>query len=178
MASDDVPRMRTPSRSSARASRRRSLTAELDHHPDRLLHRDDLEHVLQREGLEVEGVGDIEIGGDSLGIGVHHHGPVAQLPKGHGRPHAAVVELDTLPDPVGATSQDQHGLIPARLRLVLLVVGGVEVGSGGGKLAGTGVHGLIGRPNPEPMALGANRRLGRRPGDRPAGGRRSRAASF
>ena len=44
----------------------------------------------------------------SLGIGVHHDGAVAQLPEGHRRPNAAVVELDTLPDPVGAAPKDHH----------------------------------------------------------------------
>ena len=45
---------------------------------------------------------------------------------------------------------------PTGAGLVLLVVGGVEVRRGRGELAGAGVHRLVGRPDAERVALGAD----------------------
>ena len=92
----------------------RRLPAELHHHAERLLDVHDLEHVLERERLEVEGVRDVEVGGDRLGVRVDHHRPVAQLAERHRRAHAAVVELDALPDPVGPAAEDHDGPLTAR----------------------------------------------------------------
>ncbi len=89
----------------------RRLPAELHHHADRLLDVHDLEHVLERERLEVQRVGDVEVGGDRLRIGVHHHGAIAQLAERQRRAHAAVVELDTLPDAVGAAAENHDGAV-------------------------------------------------------------------
>ena len=121
------------------------MSSELHHHAEGPLHVGDLQHVLQGERLEVEGVGDVEVGGDGLGVGVHHYRAVAQLPEGQHRPDAAVVELDALPDAVGPAAQDQDGFLPGGRSLVLFVVTGVEIGRGGGELAGAGVHHLVGR---------------------------------
>ena len=114
IASGEVPRIGTPSALEPARQPERRLPAELHHHAERLLHVHDLEHVLQRERLEVERVGDVEVGGDRLGIGVHHHGAVAQLAERHRRADAAVVELDALPDPVGPAAQDDDGPVAAR----------------------------------------------------------------
>ena len=73
--------------------------------PSRLLDLDDREHVLERERLEVEAVGGVVVGGDRLGVAVDHHRVAAGLAHGHGGVHAAVVELDPLPDAVRARSR-------------------------------------------------------------------------
>ena len=92
----------------------RRLPAELHDHADRLLDVHDLEHVLERERLEVERVGDVEVGGDRLRVRVDHHRAVAELAEGHRRADAAVVELDPLPDAVGAAAQDDDRPVAAR----------------------------------------------------------------
>jgi hypothetical protein len=68
----------------------------------------DLQHVLQRQRLEVEPIGGVVVGRDRLGVAVDHDGLVARLAQRHGGVHAGVVELDALADAVRARSQDQR----------------------------------------------------------------------
>ncbi len=52
----------------------RRLPAELHDDALGLLHRQDLEHVFERERLEVQAVGGVVVGGDGLGVAVDHDG--------------------------------------------------------------------------------------------------------
>ena len=113
---------------------------------------DHLEDVLEGQRLEVQPVGGVVVGGDGLGVAVDHHRLVAGVLQRHDRVHAGVVELDALPDPVGARAEDQHRRLLPRLHLVLLVVGGVVVRRAGGELGGAGVDGLVDRPDAQPPA--------------------------
>ncbi len=90
----------------------RRLAAELHEDAVRLLAFDDGEDVLERERLEVEPVGRVVVRRDRLGVAVDHHGLVAGLGDRLGRVHAAVVELEALPDPVRAGAEDDD-LLPA-----------------------------------------------------------------
>ena len=74
--------------------------------PFGLLAVHDLEHVLERQRLEVQLVRDVEVGRDRLGIRVDHDRLVPLLAERHHRAHAAVVELDALPDPVRTAAED------------------------------------------------------------------------
>src|SRR5439155_25983890 len=74
---------------------------------------------------------------------------------------AAVVALESLSDAVRTTPEDHDALLAERLGLVLLVVGRIEIRRRRGKLAGAGVHRLVGRVNAEFPTLLANRHLGR-----------------
>ena len=125
--------------------RQRRLTAELDDHSldgtRGALGTVDLQDVLEREGLEVEAVGDVVVGRDRLGVAVDHDGLVA-LTQRHGGVHARVVKLDALADAVRAGAQDDDCLAFARADLVLLVVGRVVVGRACRELGGAGVDGL------------------------------------
>ena len=80
----------------------RRLTAELRDDADRPLTVADRKHLLDAERLEVEPVGGVVVGRDRLGVAVHHHGLVAELPESLRGVDAAVVEFDSLADPVGA----------------------------------------------------------------------------
>ena len=136
------------------------LPAELHDHAVGALALDDAEHVLEAEGLEVEAVGGVVVGGDGLGVAVDHDRLVAQLGERPAGLHAAVVELDALADAVGAAAQDDH-LGPARgRRLVALLVVGVEVGRLGRELAGAGVDPVVVRLDLPLAAPGAHLRLG------------------
>ena len=91
-----------------RQAQRRLPAERADHPGDRAgrpLGLDHLEHVLERERLEVEAVGGVVVGGDGLGVAVDHHRLVAGVLQRHDRVHAGVVELDALPDPVRARSR-------------------------------------------------------------------------
>ena len=70
----------------------------------------DLEHVLERERLEVQLVRDVEVGRDGLGIRVDHDRLVPLLAQRQRGAHAAVVELDALPDPIRAAAEDHDRL--------------------------------------------------------------------
>ena len=82
-AAASARRTRPRRRTAARARRRRARCAAI-------------------ERLEVEAVGGVVVGRDRLGVRVHEHRLVAELPQRLRRVDAAVVELDRLPDPVRA----------------------------------------------------------------------------
>ena len=111
----------------------RRLSAECDDDAVRLLGVEYAEHVLVRQRLEVQPVGGVEIGGDGLGVVVDddHLEPLA-----FERPDAVdgrIVELDALSYADGTGAEDDDLLLVGRmlfeelLRLVLVVVGGIEV---------------------------------------------------
>ncbi len=120
------------------------LAAELDDHPERPFVLDDVEDVLEGEGLEVEAIGRVVVGGDRLRVAVDHDGLDPEVAQGEGGVHAAVVEFDPLADAVRARAQDDDLGTRGGRRLVLLFVCGVEVGRVGFELGGAGVHGLEG----------------------------------
>ncbi len=106
---------------------------------------DDVEHVFERERLEVEAVGGVVVGRDRLGVGVDHDGLVAQFAQRERGVDAAVVELDALADAVGPPPRIMtFGLSLGRLSSSRLV-GRVVVGRVGLELGRAGVHQLVDR---------------------------------
>ncbi len=175
-AEDRQARVREPLR-----ERERRLATELDddalHRPRGELRLVDLEHVLERQRLEVEAVGRVVVGRDRLRVAVDHDRLVA-LAQREGRVHAGVVELDALPDAVRARAEDDHGLALARRDLGLQVVRRVVVRRARGELGRARVDRLVDGPDAERVADLAHGRLARRahaPQARPA--RRTARAS-
>ena len=123
----------------------RRLAAELHDDAPGPLVGDDVGDVLEGERLEVQAVGDVVVGADGLRVAVDHDRLVAQLAGGERGVHAAVVELDALADAVGAGAEDDDALPLARLGLVLLLVGRVEVRGLGLELGGARVDRLVDR---------------------------------
>ena len=106
----------------------RGLAAELGDNAHGLLLLVDAQNVLQRQGLEVELVRGVVVGGDGGGVAVDDDGLEAQLLQSQRGVDGAVVELDALADPVGAAAQDHDlGLLALDGVLVLTVVGGEVV---------------------------------------------------
>ena len=106
----------------------RRLAAELRDDAQGLFLFVDGEHVLQRQGLEVELVRGVVVGGDGLRVAVDHDRLKAQGLERLCRVHAAVVELDALADAVGAGAEDHDLLgVCAHRGRVLDVVGGEVV---------------------------------------------------
>ena len=138
----------------------RGLAAQGDHHAVGLLCVDDVHHVLVGDGLEVEAVGGVVVGGDGFGVAVDHDGLVAQVVQGVGGMDAAVVELDALADAVGARADDHGLLLAAGSDLGLLVVGLVVVAGLGGELGGAGVDGLEDAHHAQLLAARADLLLG------------------
>ena len=103
--SGDVPMIGTPLASSARASFSGVCPPYCTITPFGLLRVDDLEHVLERQRLEVQAVGRVVIGRHGFRIAVDHDRFVAVLAQRERGVHAAVVELDALPDAVRAAAE-------------------------------------------------------------------------
>ena len=89
------------------------LAAELEDQALGLFRGHDVEHVFPGQGLEIELVRGVVVGGHGFGVGVDHDGLHPNLLQGEGGLAAAVVELDALADAVGAAAQD-HDLVAGR----------------------------------------------------------------
>jgi hypothetical protein len=113
----------------------------------------DVEHVFEREGLKVELVAGVVVGGDGLGVGIDHDGLVAELAQGEAGMDAAVVELDALADAVRAATEDHDFLAVVVAHLVLDAVGGVVVRREGLELGRAGVHEAVGGDDASRFAL-------------------------
>ena len=105
----------------------RRLATQLHDDAFRLLAPNDLEHVLERQRLEVQLVRDVVVGRDGLGIRVDHDRLVPRFAERHHRAHAAVVELDALPDAIRSTPENHDRTAAGLRRLALLVVRAVQV---------------------------------------------------
>ena len=139
----------------------RGLSAELDDGRVALLALVDVEDVLEGEGLEEELVAGVVIGRDGLRVGVHHDGLEALLLQREGGMNAAVVELDSLTDAVGPSAEDHHLLLRSLAGLILVAVGGVEIGGRRLELRRAGVDQSVGGVDALALPLLADGVLGR-----------------
>src|SRR2546423_10238762 len=101
--------------------------------------------MLEGERLEIELVGDVEIGRDRLGVRVDHDRLVTLLAQSERGTYAAVIELHALPDPIRPASQNHNRLLAGPGRFAFFVVTAVEIRRGRRKLTCTGIHHLVGR---------------------------------
>ena len=151
----------------------RRLPAELDDDAEKaapgLLDTDQFGHVLLGQGLEVQPVRGVVIGGHGLRIAIDHNGLEAGFLEGIGRVHAAVIELDPLADAVRAAAQYHHLVAVRRVGLAfgrrqpVALVGGIHIRRARGELGGAGVDALEHRDHAQgPAAAGhRGRRLAR-----------------
>ena len=125
----------------------RRLAAILHDHTQRFFLVHNLQHIFQRERLEVQAVAGVVVGRHGFGIAVDHDGFVTILAHGERRVHAAVVKLDALADAVGTATEHHDLLVVGRLGLALTVavafVRGIQVGGVGGELGRASVHTLV-----------------------------------
>ena len=121
----------------------RSLAAILHDDADGLLNVHDLEHILEGNRLEVEAIRGVVIGRDCFRIAVDHDGLEAVLAQRQRCMHAAVVELDALPDAVRAAAEHDDLLSVSGLGLALLLVGRIQIGGVGRELCRAGVDPLV-----------------------------------
>ena len=144
----------------------RGLPAELDDHAEqfalRLLDAQDLQHVLVGQRLEIQPVGGVVIGRDGLGVAVDHDGLEALFGKCEAGVDAAIVELDPLPDAVGAAAEDddllavgRHGLAFGRAEAGGLV-GRIHIRGNRLELGGAAVDALEDGEDAELVAQGAH----------------------
>ena len=106
------------------------LTTQLYDDAFRLFMLDDFPQVLPVNGLEIELVGNIEVGRNGLRVAVDHDGLVPAFFNGHQPVDTAVIKLDTLPDAVGARSEHDDLLFVAAFAFIGMTAfeSGVEIG--------------------------------------------------
>ena len=140
----------------------RRLAAELHDHAlersIRLFRRQNLEHVLARQRLEIETVGRVVIRRHRLRIAIDHDGLVALLAQREAGVTAAIVEFDALPDAVRPTTENDDFLFVRRRRLAgglareRPLVGRIHVGRGRREFRRAGVDALEHRTHAERLS--------------------------
>ena len=151
---------------------KRGLAAERHHDAVGALNIDDIHDVLVGERLKVQAVGRVIVGRDGLGIAVDHDGLKAAGRQRVARVHAAVIELDTLANAVGAGAQDHrlglvrrrslvgsHALLGIRARAVDVLVRLVMVLRGARELRSAGIDRLHAGSHAQALAIGAHKAL-------------------
>ena len=122
------------------------LAAEGHHDAYRLLHLDDVHHILREQRLEVQAVGGIVVSGNRFRVVVDNDHLIAQLLQRPDAVDGGVVKLDALPDADGAGAQHHNDRLAAAgegAGFAEPVERGVEIGGLRVKLRAAGVHHLI-----------------------------------
>src|SRR5581483_6703016 len=110
-----------------------------------------IQHVLERERLEVELVARVVIGRDSLGIGVNHDRLKTEFLQRKRGVDTAVIELDSLPDAVWPTTKDDDFLFPRIAPLILVAVSRIIIRRVSLELGGAGIDEAIRRRDAEAL---------------------------
>ena len=125
------------------------LAAEGHDHAEGFFRIENMADIFGSEGLEVEAVGGVEVGGNGFGVVVDQHYFIAGFFQ---RPYAVnrgVVELDALADADGAGAENDDlffagGMFGDELfGFVFFIEGAVEIGGLRGEFPGAGVHHLV-----------------------------------
>ena len=151
---------------------KRGLAAKRHHDAIGALNVDNVHDVLVGERLKVQAVGRVVVGRDGLGIAVDHDGLKAAGRQRVARVHAAVIELDTLSNAVGAGTQDHrlglvrrrglvggHALFGDWARAVDVLVRLVMVLRGARELRSAGIDRLHAGNHAQTLAIGAHKAL-------------------
>ena len=108
--------------------------------PKRLLAAHYLQHFLDADGLEIQAIGAVEIGGHGFGVAIDHDAGVALLADRHGGVDAAIVEFDALANAVGSAAEDDDAALGCiNLQFAFVVVAGVHIGAAGGEFTSAAV---------------------------------------
>ena len=104
-----------------------------------------MNHILSGQGFEIEFVGGVVVGRNGFWVGVDHDRLIAVFSEGEAGMDAAIVELDSLSDPVWATAENEDLWLFRRSRFVIVhVVSGVVVGCVGLKFGSARIDKAIG----------------------------------
>ena len=103
------------------------------------------EDIFQRERFEIEAITGVVIRGDSFRIAVDHDRLIAVIAKRKGSVAAAVIKLNSLPDTIRPTSQDNDFFLFSRSRLVFVFVRGIEIWRVALEFRSAGVHAFVNR---------------------------------
>src|SRR5262249_3712215 len=122
----------------------RCLPAELDKHAFRFFLVVNVEHILEGERLEIKFIARVVISGNGFRIRVNHDCLEPKLAQGKRGVYAAVIEFNTLADPVRTTTQNHNLTFAALASLVLVPVGRIVIRRVSFELRGASVDQPIG----------------------------------
>ena len=106
----------------------------------RPLSLDHVHDVFVRERLEIQPVAGVVVRGHCFRVAIDHDRFVSRRPKGIGRVHTAVVELDALANAVRARAKNGDLRAIRGTNLVVVLVGRVVIRRFGIELGGACVH--------------------------------------
>ncbi len=106
----------------------RGLAAELNDDAVGFFPIDNVHHFFHGQRFEIKFVGSVVIGADGFRIAVDHDGLITLFPQSEGGMDAAIVELDTLADPIRPAAEDHDFLALGAFGFVLAFVGGIKIG--------------------------------------------------
>ena len=146
----------------------RRLAAKLDNDAMHLaglrFAADDFDHILVGQRLEIQPVRGVIVGRHRFRVAVDHDGLVAGVGQRVAGMDTAIVEFDSLADPVRAAAEDDHLLAVGRRGFALGagegLVTGIHIGGLGGEFGGAGVDALEHRMYAGLMPRGGDRAAG------------------
>ena len=125
------------------------LSAELHHHTPGLFGLDKVFHILWGQGVKVEPVPCVKVGGYGLRVVVADHSLISHFLESPHTVYGAVVKFYPLSYADRAGAEYQYTLLACvvlgyeLLRFIFLIIGGVEVGGLCRKFSGAGIHQLV-----------------------------------
>ena len=131
----------------------RGLTAELHDDSVAFFAFVDMQDIFQSQRFKIKFVAGVVVRGNRLRIAADHDRFISGFAECEGCVDTAIVELDSLSDPVRASAED-HDFLFAGLsdRFIVSPVGGIVIGSIGFKLSGAGVNEAVNRHQSELFA--------------------------
>src|SRR6266545_3233467 len=132
------------------------LTTKLDEHALWFFLIANIEHVFEGQRLEVKFVARVVIRGNRLRIRVDHDRFESEFAQSERRVHAAIVEFDSLADPVRSAAEDDDFALGAIAPLVLVAIRRVIIRRVSFKLGCTSIDEAIGRQDPQRLPLRAD----------------------
>ena len=134
----------------------RRLTAVLHDDAGGFFFVHNFQHVFERQGLEVQTVGGVVVGGDGLGVAVDHDGLVTVFTHGQSSMDAAIIKLDALSNAIGTATEHHDFFVVRGFGFAFVFVARIHVSSVGGKLCGAGVHAFVHGAHVQRMAFGTH----------------------
>ena len=155
MDSGDVPIIGTPSRCNSKREVERSLAAELHDDAEWFFLPDNVNDVFEGQRLEIQTIRRVVIRRHRLRIAIDHDGFKTLFLEGERCMAAAIIEFNSLPDPIGSAAENHDLLSIRRLGLVFFFVRRIKVRRVGFEFRGAGVDALVHRNDSVLRALSA-----------------------
>ena len=132
----------------------RRLPAELRNDAPAFFTLINVQHILERERFKKQFVARVVIRGNRFRIRIHHQRLEPILLQRERRVHAAVIELNPLPNPIRTTAENHHLLAVGRIYLVIAaIVRGIVIWCVRLELRRARIHQPIARHQPRRLAL-------------------------